>query len=202
MVAEDKMVDEEITEKPVTIASKTEDMERFPGYFTFYWDEGEGRIRLEIDRFDEEFIYVNALSAGLGSNDVGLDRNQLGKTRVVYFKRIGPKVLMIQPNYGFRALSDDPDEVRDVEDAFATAVIWGFEVEAEEEGNVLVDATDFLLRDEKEVIARLKDREQGDYELDESRSAIWLEGTKNFPLNTEFEALLTFKGKEPGDWVK
>jgi len=201
-VVVEKMVEGEVSEKPVTITVKTEGMERFPGYFTFYWDEDEGRVWLEIDRFDEEFIYVNALSAGLGSNDVGLDRNQLGKTRAVSFKRIGPKVLMIQTNYGFRALSDDPDEVRDVEDAFATAVIWGFKVEAQEEGRALVDATGFLLRDEKEVIARLKDREQGDYELDESRSAIWLEGTKNFPLNTEFEALLTYKGKEPGDWVK
>jgi len=193
---------EKVPAEPKTISEKTAGMERFPGYFTYYWDEAEGRIWLEIDRFDTEFLYVNALSAGLGSNDVGLDRNQLGKTRVVSLKRIGPKVLMIQPNYEFRALSENPDEVRAVEDAFARAVIWGFEVEAEEEGRVLVDATPFLLRDEKGVAARLKERGQGDYELDEGRSAIWLPETRNFPLNTEFEALLTYRGKEPGDWVK
>jgi len=195
------MADEESRE-PKTIGEKTEGMEEHPGYFTFYWDEKEGKIWLEIDRFDEEFLYVNALSAGLGSNDVGLDRNQLGKTRIVSFKRVGPKVLMIQPNYAYRAVSENPDEVKAVEDAFARAVIWGFEVAAEEEGRVLVDATGFLLRDEKGVAERLKQREQGDFELEESRSAVWMEETKNFPLNTEFEALLTFRGKEPGDWVK
>ncbi|MDH5792391.1 MAG: DUF5117 domain-containing protein, partial [Candidatus Bathyarchaeota archaeon] len=196
------MDEEKVPAEPQTIGEKTAGMERFPGFFTYYWDAKAGKIWLEIDRFEEEFLYVNALSAGLGSNDVGLDRNQLGKTRIVSFHRIGPKVLMIQPNYSFRAVSDSPDEVRAVEDAFARAVIWGFEVAAEEGDSVLVDATGFLLRDEKGVVARLKEREQGDYELDESRSAIWLPETKNFLLNTEFEAILTYRGKEPGEWVK
>ncbi len=102
-----------------TIAEKTEGMTEYPGYYDFYWDEKEGRIWLEVDKWDEEFLYVNALSAGLGSNDVGLDRNQLGKTRIVYFHRVGPKVFLFQPNYGYRALSGDPDEVKDVDDAFA-----------------------------------------------------------------------------------
>ncbi|MFB0558503.1 MAG: DUF5117 domain-containing protein, partial [Candidatus Bathyarchaeia archaeon] len=196
------MVEESVCAEQQTISEKTAGMEKFAGYFTFYWDEREGKIWLEIDKLDTEFLYVNALSAGLGSNDVGLDRNQLGKTRVVSFRRIGPKILMIQPNYSFRAVSENPDEVRAVEDAFAKAVIWGFEVEAEEDGRVLVDVTPFLLRDEMGVVARLRKREQGEYELDESRSALWLTETKNFPLNTEFEAILTYKGKEPGDWVK
>ncbi len=187
--------------EPKNITERTEGMEKFPGYLAYYWDEKEGKIWLEIDKLDTEFIYVNALSAGLGSNDVGLDRNQLGKTRIVEFKRIGPKVLMIQSNYGYRALSDSTDEVKAVADAFAKAVIWGFKVEAEEDGRLLVDATGFLMRDEKDVITRLKDREEGDYEIDESCSAIWMPETKNFPLNTEFEALLTYKGKAPGVYV-
>lgn len=198
----DNMVEEDVCAEPQTISEKTACMERFPGFFTFYWDEKAGKIWLEIDKFDSEFLYVNALSSGLGSNDVGLDRNQLGKTRIVEFERIGPKVLMVQPNYSFRALSDSPDERKAVEDAFAKAVIWGFEIAAEEEGRVLVDATVFLLQDEKGVTARIKQREQGEYELDPSRSAIYLQGTMNFPLNTEFEAILTFKGKEPGDYIK
>ena len=196
------MVDESKCAEPPTIGEKTEGMERFPGFFTFYWDGRAGKIWLEIDRLDSEFLYVNALSAGLGSNDVGLDRNQLGKTRIVEFQRVGPKILMVQPNYSFRALSDNPDERRAVEDAFAKAVIWGFEVAVEEEGRVLVDATGFLLRDEKGVVARMKEREQGEYELDPERSAVYLPGTRNFPLNTEFEAILTFRGKEPGEHVK
>jgi hypothetical protein len=196
------MVEESVSAEPKTIGEKTAGMERFPGYFTFYWDGGAGRIWLEIEGFDSEFLYVNALSAGLGSNDVGLDRNQLGKTRIVEFQRVGPRVLLVQPNYAFRALSENPDERRAVEDAFAKAVIWGFEVAAEEDCRVLVDATGFLLRDEKGVIARIRDREQGEYELDPARSAVYLPGTRNFPRNTEFEAILTFAGKEPGEFIK
>ena len=193
--------EEKKCEGPKTVAEKTEGMTGYPGYYDFYWDEKEGKVWLEVDKWDEEFLYVNALSAGLGSNDVGLDRNQLGKTRIVYFHRVGPKVLLFQPNYGYRALSGDPDEVKDVDDAFAPAVIWGFKVEAEEDGRVLVDATEFLMRDEKDVITRLKQREEGEYEVDPSKSAIWMPETKNFPLNTEFEALLTYKGKGPGGYV-
>ncbi len=193
---------EEIEEETPTIAEKTEGMERHPGYIPFYWDEKEGKLWLELSRFDEEFLYVNSLTAGIGSNDVGLDRNQLGSTSVVKFQRVGPKVLLTQVNYGFRALSDNPYEVRSVEEAFAQSVHWGFKAEAEDDGRVLVDATGFLLRDAKNVVARLKEKEQGEYELDETRSAVYLPRSRNFPLNTELEATITFKGKSPGDWVK
>ena len=85
------MAEESRYEEAKSIAETTAGMAAYPGYFTFYWDEKAGRIWLEIDRFDDEFIYVGALSAGLGSNDVGLDRNQLGKTRLVKFIGSGPK---------------------------------------------------------------------------------------------------------------
>ena len=184
-----------------TITDKIEGMTEYLGFYNFYWDEKEGKIWLEISNWDEEFLYVNALSAGLGSNDIGLDRNQLGKTRIVYFHRIGPKVLLFQPNYSYRALSGNPDEVKDVDDSFTSAVIWGFKVDTEEGERVLVDATEFLMRDEKDVITRLKQMDEGEYEVDLSKSAIWMPGTKNFPLNTEFEALLTYKGRAPGGYV-
>ncbi|MCW4049017.1 MAG: zinc-dependent metalloprotease [Candidatus Bathyarchaeota archaeon] len=194
------MGDEE--KQSISISEKTDGMEKHVGYFTFYWDDSEGKIWLEIKRFDEEFIYVDGLTAGVGSNDIGLDRNQLGKTRIVKFQRVGPKVLLTQVNYGYRAVSDDVYERKAVEDAFAQSIHWGFKVEAEEDGKVLVDATEFLMRDSKNVVSRLQDKEQGDYELDESRSAIYLPRTKSFPRNTEFEATLTFTGKNPGEWVK
>ncbi|TFH18442.1 DUF5117 domain-containing protein [Candidatus Bathyarchaeota archaeon] len=177
-------------------------MEKHPGYFTYYWDPKKGKLWLEIDKLETEFLYVNSLKAGVGSNDIGLDRNQLGDTKVVKFQRIGPKILLTQVNYGYRALSDNPQEKEAVEDAFAKSVIGGFTVEAEEEESVLVDATDFFLRDAKQVVQRLKEKEQGEYELDPKRSALHLPATKNFPKNTEIEAILTYQGKIPGDWVK
>ncbi|HEX6982024.1 MAG TPA: zinc-dependent metalloprotease [Balneolaceae bacterium] len=185
-----------------SISKKTQGLEKHEGFFTYYYDEAKGKIWLEMDRFDTEFLYVNSLTAGIGSNDIGLDRNQLGDERVVYFDRRGPKVLMIQPNYSYRAITDNQREKQSVRDAFARSVLWGFKVAAEEDGRVLVDATDFLLRDAHDVIDRLKSMDEGSYELDHSRSALYLKGTMNFPKNTEFEATLTFTGDNPGRQVR
>ena len=189
-------------DKTPTISEKTEGLEQHDGYFTYYWDETEGKVWVEIDKMDEEFLYVNSLAAGIGSNDIGLDRNQLGNDRVVYFDRRGPKVLMVQPNYSYRAITDNRREKESVRDAFAQSVLWGFKVEAEENGNVLVDATDFLLRDAHGVVDRLKGMNQGNYRLDDSRSALYKEGTMNFPKNTEFEATLTFTGDASGRYIR
>jgi hypothetical protein len=180
------------------ISQKTTGMEKYPGYFVFYWDAGAGKVWLEIDKFNTEFLYVSSLPAGLGSNDIGLDGRQLGETHIVKFHRVGPKVLMIQPNYSFRALSGDANEKRAVEEAFAKSVIWGFKVKAESDGKVLVDATSFFMQDAHGVARRLQRANQGNYRVDLTRSAIHLPRTKNFPNNTEVDAILTFTSQNPG----
>ncbi len=187
---------------PAGVTEKTAGMTALPGYFDLYWDEQTGKLYLDIDKLDEEFLYVTYLSSGLGSNDVGLDRGQIGSRQVVYFQRVGPKVLLIEPNYTYRALSDNPDEVAAVEQAFAKSVLWGFEAAAAEEDRVLVDATDFFLRDAHDAAGTLARTDQGAYRLDASRSVINLQRTKNFPLNTEIDARLTFTGEEPGRYVQ
>ena len=184
------------------ISGKTAGMKSFEGFFDFYYDEKSDKIFLVIDKFNEEFIYVNSLAAGVGSNDIGLDRNQLGNTRIVKFERRGPKILMIEPNYSYRALSNNPAEKQAVEDAFAQSVIYGFKLVTEENGKVLVDATDFLMRDAHNVSGRLKSTDQGNYSLNESMSAIYLNRTKNFPKNSEFEATLTFTGTPSGAYIR
>jgi Met-zincin/Domain of unknown function (DUF5117) len=184
------------------IAEKTKDAQKLAGYFNLYWDAKSGKLWLEIDKWNTEFLYQSSLPAGVGSNDIGLDRGQLGATRIVRFERSGPKVLLVQENLNFRAVSNDSDERRAVRDSFAESVIWGFTAATEENGHVLVDATDFYLRDAHGVTNALKRAKQGAYKLDGSRSAIYLASTKNFPLNTEVEAMLTFTGEEPGKWVK
>ena len=185
-----------------SIREKTAGMEKFDGFFTFWRDEAADKIWLEIDRLDEQFLYVNALAAGIGSNDIGLDRSQLGNTRIVSFRRIGPKVMMIQPNLGYRATSGVPLEAKSVEEAFAQSVLFGFEVAAEEDGRILVDLTPFLMQDAHGVSERLRSSGQGSYSIDASRSAIHMPGTFNFPKNSEFEAMLTFKGSGAGRWLR
>ena len=81
---------------------------------------------------------------------------------MVKFERVGPKVLLVEQNLSYRAVTKDPDEQRSVEEAFAHSVLWGFKVEAEEKDRVLVDATSFLLNDAHGVAEKLKDKETGD----------------------------------------
>lgn len=188
--------------KPQTITEKTAGCEKYPGYFNFYWSPKEGKIWLEIDKWDSEFLYINSLPAGVGSNDIGLDRGQLGGGRVVKFQRTGPKILLIQPNYDYRARSNDQAERTAVEQSFAQSVLWGFELAAEEGNNALVDATNFFLRDAHDVTGTLKRTSQGSYRLDASRCAFYLPRTKNFPMNTEIEVTITFIGDDPGNYVQ
>ncbi|GIS47635.1 MAG: hypothetical protein Ct9H90mP20_3050 [Candidatus Neomarinimicrobiota bacterium] len=185
-----------------SISNKTKDMEKLSGYFNMYWDSSSGKLWLEINDFDKEFLYVNSLTAGIGSNDIGLDRGQLGNERIVFFKRIGPKVLMMQPNYTYRALTTDKKEKQSVAEGFAKSTLWGFEVAAEESGKVLVDATEFFLQDAHGVINRLKSRKMGSYKVDISRSSIYLPGTMNFPKNSNVETMLTYTGNNPGNYVR
>src|SRR6478672_9709789 len=178
--------------KTPTISEKTAGMQKFAGYFPFYWDAKAGKIWLEVDKWNSEFLYVESLSAGVGSNDLGLDRGELGQSYVVRFERIGPKVLMIASNQQYRAESNNADERRAVRDAFAESTLWGFEVAAEEGNHALVDATAFYLRDVHGIPGTLQRSQQGQFRLDAARSAFYLPNTKNFPRNTEVETTLTF----------
>jgi hypothetical protein len=199
-----------------TIAARTANMRKLPGYFPLYWDERAGKIFLEIDRFDSEFLYVDSLPAGMGSNDLGLDRGQIGGSRLVKFIRSGPKVLLLQPNYDFRAINGSADERRAVEESFAQSVLWGFDVQAEEDGRVLLDATQFYLRDAHNIPQAIQRAQPiggraqlnagggggSPFHLDATRSAFYLPNTKNFPKNTEVETILTFTGENANRFVR
>src|SRR3569833_681144 len=181
------------------VDSVVKGLDAHQGYFNFYWNDKTGRVLLEINKLDDEFLYVNSLPAGIGSNDLGMDRGQIGDSRIVKFTRSGNKVLLVQPNYAYRAVSNNPDERKSVEEAFVLSVIWGFEVKAQDDTRVLIDFTDFLLRDSHQVVRKLKRAKQGDdFKADPSRSAIFLQNTKSFPDNTEFEAIITLTGTGTG----
>ena len=189
-------------EKPLpTIGEKTANMQKFPGFFTYYWDAREGKVWLQIDKWNTEFLYVESLPYGVGSNDIGLDRGQPGETQVVHFERSGPRVLLVAENERFRAVTDDPVQQEAVKQAFAQSVLWGFDEAAADGDAVLVDATNFFLRDAHGIVAKLQATHQGNYRLDATRCAIYLPRTKNFPENSDVEGTLTFTGENPGPWV-
>jgi len=185
-----------------TITSRTAGMVRRDGFLPLYWDERTGKLYLEIPRMDQEFIYFTSLPWGVGSNDIGLDRNQLGRERLVTFTRSGPRVLLIEKNMNFRGVTRDANEARGVEESFARSAIFGFTVEAQEGGRVLVDATDFALRDAHDATGTLRRTQQGTYAVDRTRSAVYMPQTKAFPRNTEIEVTLTLAGTNPGRYVR
>jgi hypothetical protein len=176
------------------IGDKTKNMKRYDGYFTFWWDAVNGKIWLLVDKFDKEFLYVNSLPAGLGSNDIGLDRGLIGGSRIVAFNKVGKKLFMVQPNYSYRASSTDKNEQRTLRESFAQSTIASFVVDEDEGDKVLVDATSFFVRDAQNVADRIRLMRQGSYTFSEPRSAVYLPNTRNFPLNSEFEATITFTG--------
>ena len=180
---------------PPSIDERTSGMKKLDGFFPLYWDERSGSLYLEITRFDTDFLFSNGLSAGLGSNDIGLDRGRGGAGRVVRFQRVGPRVLLVQPNQSFRSSSSNALERKAVEDSFAKSVLWGFTIAAESDGRVVVDATDFFLRDINGAGNSLR---PGNYRVDRTRSAFYLPNTKNFPKNTEVDVTLTFVNEATG----
>lgn len=170
----------------------------YKGYFTFYYDNDTDKIFLEVDKINQEFLFVSALSQGIGSNDIGLDRGQLGNEKVVKFIKAGNKLLLLQPNLNYRAITSNADEKNSVSEAFAKSVLYGFVITETNNGHYLVDATDFFMQDTHGVAIRLQQNNQGQYNLDKTKSAFNLERTRAFPKNDEFDVLLTFAGNPKG----
>ncbi|HUE20705.1 MAG TPA: DUF5117 domain-containing protein, partial [Bryobacteraceae bacterium] len=179
-----------------TIEERTAAMRKVDGYFPLYWDERTGNLWLEIARLDDDFLLATGVAAGLGSNDIGLDRGLEDSGKIVSFQRVGPKVLLVQGNASFRSSSPNLAERRSVEDSFAKSVLWGFTVGAESNGRVLVDATDYFIRDGSDAGNTLSGGVA--YKIDRSRSAVYAPRTKAFPKNTEIEVTLTFTNEPSG----
>ncbi|WP_339751809.1 zinc-dependent metalloprotease [uncultured Winogradskyella sp.] len=174
------------------------ELKTYEGYFNFYYEESTDKIYLKVEKLNDKFLYVNSLASGIGSNDIGLDRGQLGNERLVYFKKAGNKLLLIQPNLKYRANTDNDLERKSIEQAFAKSVLFGFKILSKKEGVYIIDFTPFLMEDTHGVTDRLKGSKEGTYKIDTSKSALALERTKAFPENVEFEAMLTFKGQPTG----
>jgi hypothetical protein len=187
---------------PAAFAAKTAGLERQDGYFPFYWDARNGKLLLEVARVGEDFLYLNSLATGIGSNALGLDRGTIGDGVVVRFERHGPKLLLVQQNTGFRAVSGTPGEAVAVAESFPVSVRGAFPIQAEEGGRFLSDATDFFLQDAYGVAPRIRQGQQGDFRLDRDRSTVYLPRTKAFPKNTEVETLLTFASDNPGPEIR
>src|SRR3984885_4046375 len=134
-----------------SIETKTAGMRHMPGFLPLHWDAKNGRLYLEIPRLNADMLYFDSLPYGTGSNDLGLDRGQVSAAKLVRFERFGPKILLVRPNQYFRSSAKDPAEQLAVRQSFPESILGSFTLAAEhsgtEAGAVLVDATDFFLRD-------------------------------------------------------
>ncbi|MVN20568.1 DUF5117 domain-containing protein [Mucilaginibacter sp. HMF7410] len=194
-----------------TLTSITQNLKKFDGFYTFYYDERAGKVYLEINSFDKDFLYFSSLIDGVGNG--GPERGQASSV-ITRFIKVGPKVFLVQPVTNYRSVNGNADEKKAVENAFAKSVVFGFSPVAVEGNKVLIDLTPFIIRDSQKIgdvlgtsggnpgaaISRSANRgitggaAGGGYRLDETRSAVFMDNTKNFPKNSEFEALLTFTG--------
>jgi hypothetical protein len=190
------------------ISKKTAGMEKRSGLLDVWVDKKDGKLWLALPPAGKDgtvgsYIYSEGLLTGLGSNPVGLDRGQLGDTRVVTLRQVGGRLLVEQPNLRFRALSEDAVERRTVQESFATSVLWAGEIAATEpDGRSLVDFTTFLVRDAHDVVSKLKTTGQGTWTLDPARSAVDFTNCFAFPENLELEAVVTYQSPEPGELIR
>jgi len=134
-----------------SIDDRVSGFKKLDGFVPLYWDEAGGRLWMEVPKLNTEVLYSTGIAAGLGSNDIGIDRGALSGSRIISFERVGPRILVVQPNYKYRALTANQAEVKAVRDGFARSVIWSFPIAAASGDRLLVDATEFLVRDSSEM---------------------------------------------------
>ena len=146
------------------------DLQSFEGFFNFHYSESDGEIYLEVDKLNTEFLYTHFLASGLGSNDIGLDRGQIGAGVVVKFIKSGNKILLLQPNQNFRAITDNELEKKSIEQAFAKSVLFGFPIKEIKGEIYIINLTPFLMQDAHKVANRLKKSKEGNYKLDKTRN--------------------------------
>lgn len=185
-----------------SIGEFTSDMTKKDGLIPVYYDDESDKVYLAVPTDHAEYLFQSSLPYGVGSNDIGLDRGQLGDTRLVSFEKFGNKVLLKQHNTKYRAAHGGDAEKQSIDEAFADSVIAGFTLVAKSDSASLIDYTPFLLSDIHGIGNRLAATNQGSFGVDNMRSGVYLPKTKGFEKNTELEALVTFAGKKPGEYVQ
>ena len=142
-------------------------------------------------------IHAMSLTAGLGSNPLGLDRGLGERGRVIRFRVIGERVTAEAENTQFVALTDNDDERRAVEQSFGRSILWSKKAEEVTDEFVKVDISDLVLSDLMDLGEGL-----GGFSMDKDRSMILGEALLGFPDNTEIDTEVTFSGSNPGIEVR
>ncbi|GGP87559.1 zinc-dependent metalloprotease [Shewanella ulleungensis] len=169
------------------------------GFINLFYDAKAGQLYLEVDKLNQPFLMLTSLPHGVGSNDIGLDRGQLGQTRMVQFEQHGPYLVLKQLNTDFRASSDNISEKQAVTQAFAESILWRGKIVAGKQA--IVSLNDLVINDLHGVVDVLAATKQGQYSLDDNRSVILPQGIKSFEHNADVDVNLTFTTSKAGEQV-
>jgi len=182
-------------------ADKTKKLTKKAGLFTLFGSADSSSVLLKVDKFNKPFIYVTSLMQGVGSNDIGLDRGQIGESRLVQFEKYGDDIILRQLNPYFRANSTNANERDVLTQAFAESILYSFPIAAKRKNDILIDVTDFTKQDFHGVANTLENRGQGSFSIDNTRSVVNWKHSKAFPNNTELSAIVTLKGQTKGRYL-
>ena len=184
---------------PTNTATIIKKSQSAKGFINLFYSKADGELYLEANKLNQPFLLLTSLPQGVGSNDIGLDRGQLGYTRMVQFERHGPYLLLKQLNTQYRASTDNSAEQRAVKEAFAESVLWrGKVIDGKRD---LVSINELVVSDLHGIAETLEQTKQGSYQLDKARSVILPEGVKSFERNSDVDVLLSFNSKKAGEYV-
>ena len=175
------------------IVARTAGMQRHDGFIPIHVDQRQGKLYLELPRDSTRALFFLTLATGLGSNPIGLDRGASVADYVARFDRSGSSVLVVFENWAYRSSAlDDAAHQRSIAESFPPSTVAALPLLAEENGRLLVDATEFFLRDWTDVGGQLARSNEGSYSVARDRSSIHAPYTRAFADNTEVDVALTF----------
>lgn len=176
------------------------------GVFNIHVDPKTNRVFAHLPPEDEDgvslrLIHSARLTAGLGSNPVGLDRGWGEGGRVIVFRRMGDKVIIEEENLRYRANPENPLEARAVKESFARSFMASLPIIDSAKDGTVVDMTSFLTADSLNLVQYLKDADQGSFAVAKDRTFIDTKNALAFPDNVEIDVFFTLSSSDAGSEV-
>ena len=176
------------------------------GFIDIHVDEKTNRIFARLPEPGEDgvslrLIHSARLTAGLGSNPVGLDRGWGEGGRIIVFRQMGDKVIIEEESQRYRASADNPLEARAVKESFARSFLAALPIVKEAGKGTLVDMTAFLTSDSLNLVQYLKDAKQGSFKVAEDRTFVDTDKALAFPDNVEIDVFFTLSSADAGQEV-
>ncbi len=190
-----------------SLSSQISGSDHRAGFIDLYVGEKDGKVLAKLPKPEQDgvalrMIYTMRLTAGLGSNPVGLDRGWGGNGQIIVFRVLGNKVIIEAQNMTYRATSDNIQEKKAVRESFARSFMATTDIMATSaDGEILIDLSAFLKRDGLNLVQYLKDADQGNFNLAKDRTLIDTKAVYAFPDNVEMDVFLTLTSSKPGGEV-